>query len=156
MRIFSIVRTTLFMNAALAGALFIKMPNGSPLLPGGDQVLAALGMRSMAVTPGELIDNVKAITPVKLTTQTFYRWKDEKGEWHFSDTRPEKYQELKLVTVRTDTNIISSAGYGDEQAEAAPAPGKDASTLGKAKMLGEVVGKFNGTLVDQQMQGKAP
>ena len=48
--------------------------------------------------------------PPLVSAQTIYKWKDEKGQWHFSNT-PSPGPELQATpTTRSSTNIIQGTG----------------------------------------------
>ncbi|WP_430460633.1 DUF4124 domain-containing protein [Thalassolituus sp. LLYu03] len=76
----------LILAAACIAPFFIKGPNGQPLmtLPQKDQQLST-----------------------EETRQTYYKWQDEKGQWHFGDDVP---KDAKTVAVEIDTaaNILQS------------------------------------------------
>lgn len=41
------------------------------------------------------------------TQQSFYKWQDEQGQWHLSDTAPEGVQAIK-VEIDTTANVLPS------------------------------------------------
>ncbi len=68
---------------AVIAPYFIKGPDGKPLMS-ADKTLSHQGSR-----------------------QTFYKWQDDKGMWHFSDEVPDGVQALP-VEVDTAANIVQS------------------------------------------------
>ena len=40
-----------------------------------------------------------------MTNQSFYKWQDEEGTWHYSD-QPQAGEKNETVTVNTNTNLI--------------------------------------------------
>jgi len=48
------------------------------------------------------------------TTQSFYKWQDDEGVWHYSD-QPQEDQEVETVTVNTNANLIQGLRIEDEE-----------------------------------------
>lgn len=73
--------------AAVAAPYFMKGPDGQPLM--------------------NLLPEVDSQLSTEETRQTFYKWQDEKGQWHFGDDVP---QGAKTVAVDVDTaaNVLQS------------------------------------------------
>lgn len=103
---------------------FLPGPDGNPIMPAEDWI------------PGtETLDQVtKVVNKVPGTgtatktkggheTTKVYKWQDEKGRWHFSETPPEqKRADVEQITVTTDVNTISPL----EEPETDTAPTKEA------------------------------
>lgn len=75
---------------AFAGPMLIKKPDGTPFMeiPFAEKSLES--SRSFSVSGN---------------TQSFYKWQDESGAWHYSDTPPEG-KVVETITVDTNTNLI--------------------------------------------------
>jgi hypothetical protein len=43
--------------------------------------------------------------PSNITHQSFYKWQDDDGTWHYSD-QPQAGKNIETVTVNTNTNLI--------------------------------------------------
>ncbi len=73
---------------AFAGPMLMKKPDGTPFME----------------APWQPSDS--AITSPSInTTQSFYKWQDEDGTWHYSD-QPQDGKNIETVTVNTNTNLI--------------------------------------------------
>ena len=77
------VTLAVVLAVAVIAPYFIKGPDGKPLMS-ADKTLSYQGSR-----------------------QTFYKWQDDKGMWHFSDEVPDGVQALP-VEVDTAANIVQS------------------------------------------------
>lgn len=78
---------------AFAGPMLIKKPDGTPFMeiPFVEKSSNASGNFSVSGTSG--------------SNQSFYKWQDDDGTWHYSDTPPEG-KAVKTITVDTNTNLI--------------------------------------------------
>ena len=56
----------------------------------------------------DLERNISERRSPESTERIFYKWKDEKGEWHFSDTRPDSY-DVEEIIVNINQNILNLA-----------------------------------------------
>lgn len=73
---------------AFAGPMLMKKPDGSPLME------APWNSSSSS-----------SDSPSVNTSQSFYKWQDEDGTWHYSD-QPQTGQNIETVTVNTNANLI--------------------------------------------------
>jgi len=46
------------------------------------------------------------VLPTSATQQTLYRWQDQHGEWHVSDTPPAGNIKYEIVRYPTNANVI--------------------------------------------------
>lgn len=62
--------------------------------------------------PRDFLSSVLKTAPTEpvlpSSTQTFYKWKDEQGTWHYGDTPPTNGPTFSVVQVDGNTNIIQS------------------------------------------------
>lgn len=100
----------LFTVAILGGAMllpfFINNHEGKPMFSipeAGDLVPSAL-------TSGQ--DN--SPLPSISTSQTFYKWQDENGTWHYGDAPPAKASGFSTIEIDSNTNVIQSIPSADE------------------------------------------
>jgi hypothetical protein len=73
---------------AFAGPMLMKKPDGTPFME----------------APWESSNKSSDSSSVN-TSQSFYKWQDEDGTWHYSD-QPAAGQTIETVTVNTNTNLI--------------------------------------------------
>jgi|TARA_B100001059_G_C17814337_1_gene574192 hypothetical protein len=78
---------------AFAGPMVLKKPDGTPFLE----------------SPWDLF-SVDSKVPSSIgsginSSQSFYKWQDENGTWHYSD-QPQEGQNIETVTVNTNANLI--------------------------------------------------
>jgi len=78
---------------AFAGPMLMKKSDGTPFME------SPLDLFSTSSTGSQ--NNEMSVN----TTQSFYKWQDEDGTWHYSD-QPGEGQEIETVTVNTNTNLI--------------------------------------------------
>jgi hypothetical protein len=78
---------------AFAGPMLMKKPDGTPFLESPLDLLLDTSQGS-GNEPSSLNGS-----------QSFYKWKDEDGTWHYSD-HPQEGQNIETVTVNTNTNLI--------------------------------------------------
>ncbi|MCP5179213.1 MAG: DUF4124 domain-containing protein [Pseudomonadales bacterium] len=132
----------ILMLATLVGALvvlpmFLKGPNGQPIMQPKDLVPEPVQKVSQAIEQ----------------SRTVYRWKDADGVWQFSDTRPEGVADadLKTQTIASIMTLPSTAFTGDQSAQATaakrgggpnaimiPLPGTASSSAGVDGVQGEL------------------
>ena len=89
---------------AFAGPMLMKKPDGTPFLElpwqqAMDQALDSAEEKADGLT----------------SQQSFYKWQDEDGSWHYSDT-PRAQGNVETVTVNTNTNLIQ--GLREEKKQA--------------------------------------
>lgn len=78
---------------AFAGPMLMKKSDGTPFME------SALDLFSTSSTGSQKNESSS------ITTQSFYKWQDEDGSWHYSD-QPQEGQKVETVTVNTNTNLI--------------------------------------------------
>lgn len=64
-----------------------------------------------------------------VTTTTVYRWKNKKGEWQFSNTKPEHVPDAEIQLFRSDTNVVPSI----PSLKTPPTKGEIANNLGNTE-----------------------
>ena len=78
---------------AFIGPMFIKKPDGTPFIESPlDYFTSSSEDASSAPIGGS-------------SMQSFYKWQDENGTWHYSD-QPQAGQKIETVTVDTNVNLI--------------------------------------------------
>lgn len=78
---------------AFVGPMFIKKPDGTPFIESPlDYFTSSPEDTSSAPLGGS-------------SMQSFYKWQDENGTWHYSD-QPQAGQNIETVTVDTNVNLI--------------------------------------------------
>lgn len=93
---------------AFAGPMLMKKPDGTPFMEGPWNSSSDTGHSS----------SVNA-------SQSFYKWQDENGTWHYSD-QPQVGKNIETVTVNTNANLIQSLKIEKkEEKELAPEVKKD-------------------------------
>ncbi len=103
--------TVAILAAALIGPYFIKKPDGNPImeLPTAKDFI-----------PDQLISDEKGSglsIPSSSSNQTFYKWQDEHGQWHYGDQPPTSSSKVSTLQVDTNTNIIQSLKVEPESKE---------------------------------------
>lgn len=78
---------------AFAGPVLMKKPDGTPFME------SPLDLFSTSSTGSQ--NNESSIN----TTQSFYKWQDDEGTWHYSD-QPQAGKNIETVTVNTNANLI--------------------------------------------------
>ncbi|MFT7371753.1 MAG: hypothetical protein ACI9T9_000432 [Oleiphilaceae bacterium] len=78
---------------AFVGPMLLKKPDGTAFIE------SPLDWFSTSTTASQ--NNELRST----TTQSFYKWKDVDGIWHYSD-QPPAVKNIETVTVNTNTNLI--------------------------------------------------
>lgn len=88
---------------ALASPFILKKPDGTPILDVSELLKPAKTMTEAILPSGE--------------QPSLYRWKDEKGNWQFSDTPPESVN-AQMMEVETKINSMKTIdlpeGYQDK------------------------------------------
>tara|TARA_B100001063_G_C16719792_1_gene532864 strand:+ start:934 stop:1410 length:477 start_codon:yes stop_codon:yes gene_type:complete len=87
---------------AFAGPMVLKKPDGTPFLE----------------SPWDLF-SVDSKVPSSIgsginSSQSFYKWQDENGTWHYSD-QPQEGQNIETVTVNTNANLIQGLRVEKEE-----------------------------------------
>jgi hypothetical protein len=78
---------------AFAGPMLMKKSDGTPFIK---SPLDWFSTSSTGSHNNELSSS---------TTQSFYKWQDDDGTWHYSD-KPPAEKNIETVTVNTNTNLI--------------------------------------------------
>lgn len=78
---------------AFAGPMLMKKPDGTPFIE------SPLDYFSRSSTSSQN-NETSAIS-----TQSFYKWQEEDGSWHYSD-QPQAGKKMEKVTVDTNANLI--------------------------------------------------
>lgn len=78
---------------AFVGPMFIKKPDGTPFI---ESPLDYFTSSSKDASSSPLGGS---------SMQSFYKWQDENGTWHYSD-QPQAGQNIETVTVDTNVNLI--------------------------------------------------
>lgn len=116
MKIISRFFTISLLAAAIIIPFFIKTENGKP----------SLGMPTVddfipdKVLPDSLTGNSsESSSNSSGSTQSFLKWQDTKGVWHYGDRPPPGSKNISSVQVNTNANIIQAVkvptGPGDVQ-----------------------------------------
>lgn len=87
---------------AFAGPMILRKPDGTPFLESPWDLLSV-----DSKGPSSIGADINS-------SQSFYKWQDENGTWHYSD-QPQEGQNIETVTVNTNTNLIQ--GLRSEQEE---------------------------------------
>jgi hypothetical protein len=105
---------------AFAGPMLMKKPDGTPFIE------SPLDLFSTSSTGSQKNESSS------LTTQSFYKWQDEDGTWHYSD-QPQAGQKIETVTVNTNANLIQGLRLEKKKEqvveEKKPAPKAESSAL---------------------------
>ena len=102
--------TRFFTFSLLAAAIilpfFLKTENGRPTLvmPTSDDFI-----------PDSLTGKQSAETAPASSSQTFFKWKDAEGNWHYGDRPPAGSDNVSTLQVDTNTNIIQSLKIESEE-----------------------------------------
>jgi hypothetical protein len=78
---------------AFAGPMLLKNPDGTPFIE------SPLNWFSTSTTGSHNNESSS------ITTQSFYKWQDNDGTWHYSDQPPAE-KNIETVTVNTHANLI--------------------------------------------------
>jgi hypothetical protein len=105
---------------ALVGPMIMKKPDGTPFIE------SPLDLFSTSSTGSQKNESSS------LTTQSFYKWQDDDGTWHYSD-QPQAGQKIETVTVNTNANLIQGLRLEKKKEqvveEKKPAPKAESSAL---------------------------
>ena len=90
--------TFVMLAGAMAFPFFMDTKSGKPVfsMPEAKDLL-----------PSVLTDAAPAL-PSLPNKQTFYKWKDKNGVWHYGDTPPAHTPEVATIEIDSNTNIIQS------------------------------------------------
>jgi hypothetical protein len=87
---------------AFAGPMLMKKADGTPFM---ESPLDYFSSDSKGTSSGQSSTN---------SSQSFYKWQDENGTWHYSD-QPQAGQNIETVTVNTNTNLIQGLRIDKEE-----------------------------------------
>ena len=65
------------------------------------------------------------------SAQTFYKWQDEQGTWHYGDTPPIDGPRFSTIEIDSNTNVIQSVAVEptlDQKMATSPSPGTKSTT----------------------------
>ena len=63
----------------------------------------------------------KTVPALPSSSQTFYKWKDEHGTWHYGDTPPTNGPRFSTIEVDSNANVIQSIPVTQLQKPTSPA-----------------------------------
>ncbi len=138
MKLISRFITLSILAAAIILPFFLKFDNGRPQLamPTSDDFIpdkilpdSLTGKNSQAPAP----------TSTSGSKQTFFKWQDADGVWHYGDRPPAGSNQVSTLQVNTNTNIIQSLKLEpEEEAQAASASQpKMSETLADGQLTAE-------------------
>ena len=114
----------LALMAMLAVPMFIKGPNGEPLMSMDDWVPDTDGIKrkidSFFADVSDTASNMgggfseSSGSGGKNGGQSFYKWQDANGQWQYSD-KPNPAGQSESVYVNPDANMVSSAGFQPQE-----------------------------------------
>jgi len=84
---------------AFAGPMLMKKPDGTPFME----------------APWKSNNSSQGGASIN-TQQSFYKWQDEDGTWHYSD-QPQVGKNIETVTVNTNTNLIQGLRMEEKKEE---------------------------------------
>lgn len=101
------------MAIALAGPLILKQPDGTALFE--IPFLQSSFDDSSSMTPSHILPRLNSSSSPE---QSFYKWQDDEGTWHYSDEPPAD-RNSKTVTINTNTNLIQGLRRQTQDADTA-------------------------------------
>jgi hypothetical protein len=144
---------------ALFLPMWLKGPDGKPIMTIGDWVKLPTEVNAIVDGAGDLVEKLGA--PVRETFEAgpeaadspsgeYYRWQDEEGQWHFSDQPPAGAEPTlvadKLPEVRNSMGPIELPVVDDP----APTGAKPAMSSNITPPLPEGISR---EAIEQQLQG---
>lgn len=103
--------TVAILAAALIGPFFLEKPDGKPIM---EMPTAADFIPDKLMPAGDSGSIGSISSPAN---QTFYKWQDEQGQWHYGDQPPTGSTKVSTLQVDTNTNIIQSLKIEPEKTE---------------------------------------
>tara|TARA_R110001592_G_scaffold66617_1_gene204541 strand:+ start:18249 stop:18746 length:498 start_codon:yes stop_codon:yes gene_type:complete len=88
--------------AAIIGPFFIKKPDGKPIM----EMPTAQDFIPDKLFSGS--SDSSASKASSSSSSSYYKWQDEKGQWHYGDQPPTNSSKVSTLQVDTNTNIIQS------------------------------------------------
>lgn len=98
--------------AALIGPFFIEKPDGNPVM---EMPNVSDFIPDKLKSTGNSDNSVISSSPS--SNQTFYKWQDEQGQWHYGDQPPTSSNKVSTLQVDTNTNIIQGLKIEPEKTE---------------------------------------
>lgn len=95
--------TVALLGAALIGPFLLKKPDGKPIV----DMPSANDFIPDKFLPGSS-SSISAPSALSSPNQTFYKWQDKQGQWHYGDQPPVESATVSTLQVDTNTNIIQS------------------------------------------------
>lgn len=94
---------------AVAAPLFIKGPDGKPLMQVSDLIptesLPETVLNQLGITPSSpRVQTPPSSATATQSDSTIYRWQDDNGQWHFSDKAP-AHTQSESVTLKPVNTI---------------------------------------------------
>lgn len=116
MKLISRFFTLSLLAAAIILPFFLKTENGSPTLvmPTADDFIPDKLLPD-SITGKQSTPKNTAATTTSSTQQTFYKWQDAEGNWHYGDRPPPGSGDVSTLQVNTNTNIIQSLKIEPEE-----------------------------------------
>jgi hypothetical protein len=93
--------TVTMLGGAMIVPFFMKNNAGKPMF----SMPEAKDFIPSSLTPDKA---AQAIPSLPSNSQTFYKWQDESGTWHYGDTPPTNGPTFSTINVDSNTNIIQS------------------------------------------------
>ena len=117
--------------AAIVGPYFIKKPDGKPImeLPTASDFM-----------PDKLLTNTASSGDNNTASsygQTYYKWQDDQGQWHYGDQPPTSSGKVSTLQVNPNTNIIQSLKI-EPEIEEQPQQANQQQTLPSRLSNGEI------------------
>ncbi len=100
--------TVAILAAAIIGPFFLKKPDGKPVM----EMPTAQDFIPDKLFPG---GSDSGNNSVSSSGQTYYKWQDEHGQWHYGDQPPTTASKVSTLQVDTNTNIIQSLKIEPEE-----------------------------------------
>ena len=104
--------TVAILAVALIGPFFIDKPDGEPMM----KMPTAKDFIPDQLIPDGGSDAIISNSPLP-SNQTYYKWQDEQGQWHYGDQPPTSSNTVSTLQVDTNTNIIQSLKIEPEETE---------------------------------------
>ncbi|MFV1873978.1 MAG: DUF4124 domain-containing protein [Oleiphilus sp.] len=98
--------------AVVIGPFLLKKPDGKPIM----EMPTAGDFIPDKLMPGN-DDSSEQSSVSGQGNQTFYKWQDEQGQWHYGDQPPVESAKVSTLQVDTNTNIIQSLKVAPKEAD---------------------------------------
>tara|TARA_R110002072_G_scaffold140765_9_gene285259 strand:- start:21679 stop:22182 length:504 start_codon:yes stop_codon:yes gene_type:complete len=104
--------TVAILAVALIGPFFVDKPDGEPMM---EMPSARDFIPDQLIPEGDSGASISSLSPS--SNQTYYKWQDDQGQWHYSDQPPTSSNTVSTLQVDTNTNIIQSLKIEPEEPE---------------------------------------